>query len=84
MSVSGELDWKGRRSGQGSMFWTGEEAGEEAVIYCGGWERDRMEGEGVMWWADSGNTYSGQWSGGKMNGRANITLGGETSQASFR
>ena len=66
------------------MFWTGEEAGEEGVIYCGGWERDRMEGEGVMWWADSGNTYSGQWSGGKMHGRANITLGGETSQASFR
>ena len=78
------MDWKGRRSGQGSMFWTGEEKGEEAVIYCGGWERDRMEGEGVMWWADSGNFYSGEWAGGKMHGRANITLGGETSQASFR
>ena len=62
-SLSGELDWKGRRAGHGSMVW------QEAVVYSGGWERDRMEGQGSMWWGHTGNVYCGQWSGGKMHGR---------------
>ena len=61
--LPGELDWKGRRAGQGSMVW------QEAVVYSGGWERDRMEGQGSMWWGHTGNVYCGQWSGGKMHGR---------------
>ena len=50
------------------MVWPGEE-GEEVMVYSGGWERDAMQGEGSMWWADSGNLYSGQWARGKMHGR---------------
>ena len=51
------------------MLWTGEKGQEEGlVMYFGTWERDRMEGEGTMWWGDTGNLYSGHWLGGKMHG----------------
>ena len=49
------------------MVWAGE---EEVMVYSGSWERDTMEGEGSMWWGDSGNIYSGQWARGQMHGRS--------------
>ena len=50
------------------MVWPGGEE-EELMVYSGGWLRDAMEGEGSMWWADTGNIYCGQWAGGQMDGR---------------
>ena len=48
----GELDWKGRRSGRGTMVWP---AG--ALVYSGDWARDRMQGRGEVWWGDTGTVY---------------------------
>ena len=64
------------------MLWTGE---EKVVMYCGRWEKDRMEGEGTMWWGDTGNIYHGQWVAGEMHGRGQIEYGeGETVSCTFR
>ena len=67
------------------MLWTGEEGQEEGlVMYFGTWERDRMEGEGTMWWGDTGNLYSGHWLGGKMHGGGKIEFGLRSRRAGER
>ena len=68
------------------MLWTGEEQGEEEglVMYFGTWDRDRMEGEGTMWWGDTGNLYSGHWQGGKMHGGGKIEFGLRSRRAGER
>ena len=75
----GELDWKGRRAGEGTMVWSqGDSDNNErrvTRVYTGDWERDTMSGEGSMWWADTGTVYSGHWSWGVMHGQGHIQWG---------
>ena len=66
----GELDWKGRRAGDGRMVWGGGD-----LVYKGRWEKNMMEGEGVMVWVVSGTYYSGGWRKGLMHGRGRLVYG---------
>lgn len=84
----GELDWKGRRSGEGVMVWTeagsfSENIDQEAdfsclrihQVYDGSWEKDLMSGNGEMWWSRTGSSYSGEWHQGLMNGDGTLIFG---------
>ena len=79
----GELDWKGRRSGQGKMVW-----GDK--VYVGDWIRDSMDGQGMIWWGRTGSYYSGGWRRGAMHGQGKIVYGpgshnpGDVYQGEFR
>ena len=79
----GEMDYKGRRSGQGTMIWTQSEVGDikdAKQAYSGQWTRDLMSGSGEMWWAATGTVYTGNWVGGLMHGQGRINFGENTSQ----
>ena len=79
----GELDWKGRRSGQGKMVW-----GDK--VYVGDWVRDTMDGQGMIWGGETGSYYSGGWRRGTMHGQGKIVYGpgsdnpGDVYQGEFR
>ena len=69
-TYKGELDWKGRRSGQGRIEWT-----EDERSYEGKWVKDMMEGEGILWWGKTGSYYAGQWKRGAMHGKGIMVWG---------
>ena len=84
----GEMDYKGRRSGSGTMIWTPSEVSDVHMnnvkrAYSGHWSRDLMSGSGEMWWGDTGTRYSGQWAEGLMNGHGSIRFGDNTSQPGY-
>jgi len=83
----GELDWKGRRSGEGVMLWSEKGSASKFFdqisdfsclqihqVYDGNWEKDLMSGHGEMWWSCTGTSYRGEWSQGQMNGEGTLIL----------
>ena len=66
----GELDWKGRRSGQGKMEWISQNR-----VYQGSWVTNQMEGFGCIWWRDTGSYYAGNWKKGAMHGKGRMVWG---------
>ena len=72
-TYKGEMDWKGRRSGQGKMVWD-----NGAKIYVGEWVKDCMDGTGVLWWNQTGSYYRGGWKNGAMHGLGKLVYGAES------
>ena len=49
--------------------------GDGSRVYMGYWAKNRMEGEGVIWWEGTGTYYSGGWRKGLVHGIGRLVYG---------